>query len=325
MELFGLRSTLPVYNDSDSQDTKAEPGTAGFIEDESPKLFPNVWVGCGCNIAFHPPGYGNVPVLELDDNGHALFPMHSACATIVQRVCASDNNEMTLQAYYDILRKACAMFLAEGGINWPHKHFGAMQYWAYDDWDYKDGFLKFVTDPLRSTDTKVFIMDSLETIKARKPKVPQHERRAPVRSSIETLPNEIMDQIVGCLPMDAIYSLRLASLGTAYKVPLDQRFFRERLLSGELLPYIWDLRRASCLPSQCSVDIGLEQTVKGECWDWRGLAQSLTDISGLVSTSTEESGLPRSLWNRLRIWQSVVNAEKWLHNDQSIVECAKGI
>ena len=63
----------------------------------------------GYNIAFHPPRYGSASVLEFDNKGHALFPMHSACAIIVQRVCVSDADKMTLQSYYNTLRKVCAL------------------------------------------------------------------------------------------------------------------------------------------------------------------------------------------------------------------------
>jgi hypothetical protein len=65
--------------------------------------------------------------------------------------------------------------------------------------------------------------------------------------------------------------------------------------------------------------------VGDECWDWRGLAQSMADLSGLASKSPEESGLPLSLWNRWRIWRSVVDGERWLYNDQCMVNYDKGI
>lgn len=195
---------MPVYEGSDDGDTQSEPAVTGGAVDRSPEFFPNVWVGCGYTIAFHPPGYGSVPVLVFDEKGHALFPMHSACAITVQRVCASDTNNMTLQSYCNILRKICTLFLAEGGINWSYKHLGAMQYWAHDDWDYKNGYLEFVTDPLCSTDTNAFVISSLETVKALGTRVLPHKERSQTRGSIETLPKEIMDQIVNCFPMDAI-------------------------------------------------------------------------------------------------------------------------
>lgn len=242
--------------------------------------------------------------------------MHSACATIVQRICASDSNKMTLQSYYNILRKACTLFLAEGGINWPHEHFGTMQYWAYHDWDYRDGYLKFVFDPLRSTDTNVLIVNSLEPARDRGSGSLLPQGRIQARSSIETLPTEIMDQIVNCLPIGAIHSLRLASSSIVHQVPLDQRFFRDRLFRGDLLPHIWDLDQAWCFTSGQHTRGSIADASKIEHGDWRGLARFLSDIPGLLSKLPEDSGLPLGLWNRLRTWQSVVDAEKWLDKDQ---------
>lgn len=313
-----MRSALPVYDDSDDEDEQPRPATTGKTMDEVPEFFPKVWVGCGFNIVFILSGYGSVPVLQFDSDGHALFPMHSACAEIVHRACASDTNKLTLRSYYDILRKACALFFEDGGIEWPHKHFGAMQYWAYDDWDYRDGYLKFITDPMRSVDTAMFMKNSLKPTKNLESRTSPRLKRLQGRSFIETLPKEITDQIVNYLPMSAIYSLRLASVNLAYQVPLDQRLFRERLLSGALLPHMWDLDRVSCVPPQRQSENGTVQTEQDECWEWKGLARMVADVPALVSKSPEESRLPLGLWNRLRIWQSVVDAERWLCNDQEM-------
>lgn len=92
MGLFGIRSTLRIYKDSDDGDTQPESAVIGSALNKLPEFFRKVWVGCGYSIAFHPLGYGSAPVLEFDDDGHALFSMNSACATIMHRVCASYNN-----------------------------------------------------------------------------------------------------------------------------------------------------------------------------------------------------------------------------------------
>ncbi|KAF3040453.1 hypothetical protein E8E12_002265 [Didymella heteroderae] len=313
VELFGMQSALPVYDDSDDDDTQTELATAKRNVDATPEFFPDVWVGCGYNIAFHPPGYGIVPVLEPDGNGHSFFPMHSACATIVQTVCASDTTTMSLQYYYHILRKACLRFPGEGGILWPHKHFGAMQYWAYDDWNYTYGYLKFVTDPLRSEDAENLILTSLKPAEAKtsRPRNPELEHNC---SAIGNLPKEIIDEVAAFLPIDAIFSLRLTSPTLAHQVSLDQRFFRERLLSGELLPHIWGLDWVSCQKLIPNIKKRTMDSSEDNYWDWKRVARLLADVPRLMAHSPEREEIPLGLWNRCRIWQSVVDAEKWLNN-----------
>jgi hypothetical protein len=124
------------------------------------------------------------------------------------------------------------------------------------------------------------------------------------------LPPEVTDQIVALLPAPSAFALRLASSRLASKIPLDQRFFREQLLAGNIVPYIRDLDAQACGNVQ-------QRTPKGkdadEYWDWRQLARDLSDAKGVVDRDPDddEDPIPRGVWNRCRLWLTVLETELW--------------
>jgi hypothetical protein len=124
------------------------------------------------------------------------------------------------------------------------------------------------------------------------------------------------------LPSSAALALRRSSKTLAFKLPIDQGFCRDRLISGDLIDYLWDLDRTECY-----------QKDKEGCWDWKALAQKLKQAKILRSalgvslsgtdnvgpmTVFEQSSLgetdfkdaPGGLQNRCRIVQIVKDIEK---------------
>ena len=126
-------------------------------------------------------------------------------------------------------------------------------------------------------------------------------------SAIERLPTELLDHISTYLSANAALSLHLTSKTLATKVPLDNNFWRESIMSGSALPVLWDLdveelgkRRQNLADNPRSADAA---------WDWRAVGQLLaTKRYPLKSSDPCYADLPNGLWNRQRIWSIVEQA-----------------
>ena len=82
--------------------------------------------------------------------------------------------------------------------------------------------------------------------------------------TLESLPNEIVKQIISFLPVTATLTLRCCSKLLASKVSLDQMFWRDGLIVGDLVSWLWDLDIKECHAKDRSGN-----------WDWKQLAQTL--------------------------------------------------
>jgi len=118
------------------------------------------------------------------------------------------------------------------------------------------------------------------------------------KSRLERLPTEIMDAISAALSMPSIVSLRMCSRTLAARLYPDQQFFFQRLLHGNLVPFIWDLDKKECFtkirPSQASAGL--------ICGNWRALAKQSRKGQGDFSTA------PIGFRNRCRIWRIIEEA-----------------
>ncbi|KAF2628836.1 hypothetical protein BU25DRAFT_409861 [Macroventuria anomochaeta] len=76
------------------------------------------------------------------------------------------------------------------------------------------------------------------------------DRKLGPQKYVKSVPTEILNQVSTFLPVSPILPLRLTSRTLAYQLPLNQRFFRKLLLSGNLLPFLWDLDRKAYLTMQ---------------------------------------------------------------------------
>ena len=93
---------------------------------------------------------------------------------------------------------------------------------------------------------------------------PPMSRLHKATSNLESLPNEIIKQIVSFLPVTATLNLRCCSKSIASKVSLDQMFWRDELIVGDLVPWLWDLDVKECHAKD-----------RSGSWDWKQLAQTL--------------------------------------------------
>ena len=96
------------------------------------------------------------------------------------------------------------------------------------------------------------------------------------KSTLELLPNEIVKQIVSFLPVTATLTVRCCSKSLASKVSIDQMFWRDGLIAGDLVSWLWDLEVKECHAKDRS----------GK-WDWKQLAQTLRQAKVFESALKE--------------------------------------
>ncbi|KAF2628843.1 hypothetical protein BU25DRAFT_420777 [Macroventuria anomochaeta] len=313
-QLFGIPSSLETSEELKPVVYADMP--AYKRTDEHPAFFGDPYCHYGEGNVFHLGGR-TYPTHYPINNGDILFAMHSNCANIIKRVFVAKQDGViakdglpTLRAYYDKLRQQCPGYVDEWwNIYWPHEYYGACDYWGYDEWEYAKGCQKFLVDPLHDKNLTAFVLEVL------KPAQPREE--APLllsktsnrrTSGLDSLPTEIIDQVVALLPTASALSLRLVSSTFATRIQLTQRFFREQLLGGNLVPYLWDLDVKACRDMQQGVPEGEDPDWY---WDWRQLTRYLNDVASIVEHDPDSSGIPRGFWNRCRLWLTVVEAEVW--------------
>ena len=177
-----------------------------------------------------------------------------------------------------------------------------------------DGLTKYILDQLHPT---------LEDNDPSPAWQPSPERASsPTLHALELLPNEIIFRISSFLPFSAVLNLHRSSKTLALKLPIDQSLCRDRLISGDLIDYLWDLDTAECFKKD-----------KEGSWDWKALVQKLKQakilktalgvsltrtMMGLDMTVFEQSCLeetdfedaPIGLQNRCRIARIVKDIEK---------------
>ncbi len=120
-----------------------------------------------------------------------------------------------------------------------------------------------------------------------------------------TMPTEILDLILADLSPRSVVSLHDCCKTFAARLPLNQRFWRDGLLSNRLLGYTWDLDNVM------SEDKILQERNSDDAlgWEWKGLGQVLAR-EGFFREEEEEvfkaPGVPEGLKARKRIWRCIV-------------------
>ncbi|KAF3003493.1 hypothetical protein E8E13_004443 [Curvularia kusanoi] len=126
-------------------------------------------------------------------------------------------------------------------------------------------------------------------------------------SAIEYLPTELLDHVITYISAYDILSLHCASKTLAKKLPLDNNSWRENILSGNGLPYLWDLDTE--LLNRRHQEHSAKSTGADAAWDWKAVGQLLaTKHFPLKSSDPQIADLPNGLWNRRRIWSIVEQA-----------------
>ena len=102
-------------------------------------------------------------------------------------------------------------------------------------------------------------------------------------SVIETLSTEIIHLIALHAGASASLRLRRCSKTVYSKISLTQSFWRDHLVTGSLIDYLWDLDRAACI----------QKDGQGH-WDWKTLVQKLRKpyiLENALARSLESQGV----------------------------------
>jgi hypothetical protein len=242
-----LPSALPTFHNTSLRDHHPESDP-----NEVPEFIKYVHYEFGENVIFNASGIGHLTTLVSNKNGDCMFAMHAVCANIVQEVCARQTTYPSLRAYYEVLISAIPHYYHETGIIWPHDYFGATEYRGYNEWDYHEGFQKFVTDPLEVTKTATYVLDVLHSAPTPRSapaettrislssQAPTNTRAAPSNrlTSFERLPSELIEEISDFVTDQTVFAMRLTSRALAYKLPWDQRLCYKRLVNGISMPHL---------------------------------------------------------------------------------------
>lgn len=286
--------------------------------EEAPDFIKNVHYNYGAETVFEAHGFGKLVTLSPNNNGDCLFAMHGACACIVQKVCRRQTTYPSLRAYYEVIISAIPYYYDEGGVYWPHDYFGAMSYWGYDEWNYHEGFRKFVSNPLEVTKTTAYVVDILSApiphpATTEKPQSSQALNNATAAiygklTLLEGLPAELLDEITSLVPNRTVFALRLTSRTLAHKLPWNERICYKRFTSGISMPHLWIAEPKIYKPFTEYLD---GQITDLQRRDWKRLTTLLADSREVVKGNPEQSGVPLGLWNRCRIWECVVSVKKF--------------
>lgn len=112
---------------------------------------------------------------------------------------------------------------------------------------------------------------------------------------------ELLWHIVSYLPTQSIMSLKRCSKLIDRSLPITQRFWRDELVAGAVVQYLFDLDDDQIREK----DAELEGT--NEQWDWKGLVIELSIMQRAETlwddSCWEDPALPHGFRNRCRIWR----------------------
>ncbi|RDL40774.1 uncharacterized protein BP5553_00753 [Venustampulla echinocandica] len=225
-----------------------------------------------------------------EDYDFQWFPVHFRCLTLVEYVLGSRlrlepnrpiSSLAVIQRFYQILyllrkdlRKARPPHgLCYKGVLWSHGYYGALGSWYYhyNYWDFLSA------DPFNIPNLTEYVLSSLKTfvIKESEPQLevvtlPPRSDQGIKRSTLQMFPMELLNRITSNLPCSSILRLHRTSRIMSNRLPVTQSFWRDQLLSGNLVPFLWDLDATKCRELQRSLRRGLGL-------DWRTLVRNLIE------------------------------------------------
>lgn len=120
--------------------------------------------------------------------------------------------------------------------------------------------------------------------------------KPPPQSRLEFLPLELLSAILFYLPFPSALILSHTSK-TLHKRLLTQTFWRDVLIAGDAIGYLWDLDGTACRAKQNSI----------HSWDWKSLVRELARRD-CFEDGREFKDVPKGLRNRQRIWKVLIDA-----------------
>jgi hypothetical protein len=233
---------------------------------------------------------------DFDSDGHfpditepdSFFPIHIKCLSLVnhvvaRKVCAPPNERVSslqnIQSFYQVLDCLRPLVrenpdgIVGKGVEWTHGYYGARRFW-FDGWTMERGWEFLVADPFNIPDLTEYLLSNLDAIPI--PEGRQSVSAASTQASLkesscaglDALPVELLDRITSHLSLRSILRLHRTSRALSQRISLGQAFWRDQLVSRNLVPFLWDLDSTACREKDAAVADGM-------CWDWGTLTQNI--------------------------------------------------
>ncbi|ORY16991.1 hypothetical protein BCR34DRAFT_75650 [Clohesyomyces aquaticus] len=261
-------------------------------------------------------------VLQGDEDGDVVIPLHSMCIEIACKAIeahityesANSSGLLPIVCLYHGLRDQFHYTITFGrskrcdvlSLDSECEKYGERSLLGVDmlGW-WGDEYEKFLWDPMHIPELAPWLENNLLSSRSRGPEstmtISASNRQL---TRLESLPPELINRIIDFLHSESILALRSTSKSMALKIPLDDRFWRDHILNGKLLPHAWEVT-STAFQSKLR-----EAQHDGRCnsqWtDFRKLVQ-LAGKSNVVASFRDlrEPEIPLGYWNRCRIWKII--------------------
>jgi hypothetical protein len=220
----------------------------------------------------------------------SFFPVHLKCLTLIDHVVThkffSDSTKSIsslapVQHFYRLIdhirpnMQENPTAITGRGVEWENGYYGARRFW-WEGWTIERGWEFLFVDPFNIPTLTEYLLSNLQRI----PSQGQSRKTLTVyeqetldedsRAAIDSLPTELLDEIISYLPVSSIISLHRTNRKLFNRTPFDQTFWRNQLLSGKLVYFLWDIDEAHCIQKD-------NELLGDTCYDWRTLALTLRE------------------------------------------------
>lgn len=253
----------------------------------------------------------------------SFFPFHNVCLSIVEHVVSqkSDHSITGLAALEVLYRKLDGLReslkedpdkITGKGIEWEHGYYGARRFW-WEGPTLEHGWEFLFTDPFCIADLTDYILSNLQSMPNQPQSLPVTKAQQVLQSpkaTLDSLPVELLDRITSYLSCSTILHLHRTNRALSTRIHLSQSFWRDQLVSGSLIPFLWDLDALKCRGKEIYAPID-------GSWDWRLLAYTLKKEPfvevALRKRCSEPFGWPDEWIEKLDLWRDLSkNAESQL-------------
>ncbi|KAI9810588.1 MAG: hypothetical protein M1826_003510 [Phylliscum demangeonii] len=276
---------------------------------------PTSWDARGVSI-----GTQRVEMYEQDaKTGLASLPVHTACLAIAERVferrrrlgpgnaSAADkgqNPTSLVGLYYAVIRLRQKPSSSKFGLRMALVRQDRARdglYWRRPG----DGTEWLCADPLHVPGLTTYILAHLLPVTEKEEDdddaaaaAAASSRPSPPPSPLERLPIELLNHMTSYLPFADTLVLSRTSTGL-HRALLTQTWWRQALVAGDAVGYLWDLDPAACRAKEA------DAAAADQRWDWRALARQFVTQSYFDEYT--HGAAPRGLKNRKRIWKILVD------------------
>ncbi|GME38931.1 F-box domain cyclin-containing protein [Neofusicoccum parvum] len=193
-----------------------------------------------------------------------------------------------LQNFYVSLKRLHYRISCQShSVRWEHGYYGAARFWR-NFWGQERGWEWLCADPANISNLTEWVLSQLRPVSDHDPpplKFPVlDDDTAPYpRPALDGMPIDVLRRIASFLPTASVLRLRRCSKPLANRIELRQSFWRDGLVAGDLVSFLWDLDGEKCRQAdRCS----------SAPHDWRALAR------GLKAHKFVQAALRRSLARR---------------------------